>query len=293
MALTLSEKAWLLAERLYIHSYSADKFLALLNECEIEYTAELANLYASLNTHPNLYVFMSEPNYTFAEFMKSVPSYKYIPLLEKIVFEANVEKTQRNDWNYYGEKIKLWYPELVNLLSLASINIDRANKKLEYQEEFHVVSQGDFLPSDLRDMFLDYIRKEINECYINGQYLSVMFLSRKILEVIVIRVFEVVFPKIVNHQYSEANHKLWYDSRHARYHDFEVLLGNLKNNAIAFQEDKDMIIQLVESIKPLKNATNECVHRDYRIPDIDYISQWKIPYVISLGTRVFRKYCRP
>lgn len=290
MALTLSTRVWVLIERLYIHCHSPDEFLNLLREADIEYPSEL---YPTLSSHPNTYIFMSEPNYTFAEFMKLVPSYKYIPLLERVAFDAKVQRTQKDNWNYYGEYIRNWYPELINLLNLAGIKVNKNTKKLDYEEELEAPATDDFLPNNFGDIFLDYIRKEINETYKSRNYLSVMFLSRKVLEVIIIRVFELVFPKILDRQYSAENHRLWYDKRNARYHNFETLLLNLKQNASRFDEDKDLIIQLVEYITPLKNATNECVHRDYKIPDATYVSQWKIPYVIGLANKVFRKYCNP
>jgi hypothetical protein len=37
MTLTLNKRVWLLAERLYIHAYNADKFLKLLALNDIDY----------------------------------------------------------------------------------------------------------------------------------------------------------------------------------------------------------------------------------------------------------------
>lgn len=290
MAITLSNRIWLLTERLYIHCYDADRFLNLLSQFDIEYPGEL---YTTLGTHPNIYIFMSEPDFAFAEFMNQVPSYKYIPLLEKVVYDTRIRDTQKDNWNYYGEYIKNWYPELINLLELAGIEVNWHTKKLGYQEEVESPTTDDFLINNFGDMFLDYIRKEVNETYKNRNYLSVMFLSRKILEVVFVRVFEVVFPKIVNKQYCAENHELWYDKEHGKYQNFETLLSKLKQNSSHFHEDKGLIEALVTYVKPLKNETNECIHRDYKIPDEAYISQWKIPYTIGLATKLFRKYCNP
>jgi len=41
--------------------------------------------------------------------------------------------------------------------------------------------------------FLDYIKKEINESYRERLYLAVMILTRKLIECIIHRIFEIVF----------------------------------------------------------------------------------------------------
>ena len=291
IVLTLSNRVWILTERLYIHAHKTEGFLNLLRGLDIDYPGEV---YPSFEHYKNLYIFMSEENYAFANFMCLVSSYKYIPLLEKVVFDPEGRKTQKDNWNYYGEYIRNWYPELLGLLNLAGIRLDTDARKLEYQEEEEkTVAKGDFLPDAFGDMFLDYMRKEVNECYKSGLYLSVMFLSRKILESTIIRVFEVVSPKLVNKQYSEANHKLWYDRNKGRYHSLWMLLENLEKQSHSFQEDRKLIEELVGLSKPLRNETNACVHSDYKVPDETYISQWRIPYLLSLARKVFRKYCNP
>jgi hypothetical protein len=291
MELKLGNRVWSLAERLYIHTYSWDKFLGLLNECDIQYPVELHTYYQTLDKQMNIYHFMSEPDYSFAEFMQTVSSDKYIPLLQKVVFDPKIQKTPKDDWNYYGEYIREWYPYLITLLNLAGITINYGKEQLDYKEEEEKPIIGEFISDRFGDTFLDYIRKEVNECYQNKNFLAVMFLSRKILEVVVVRVFEIVCPKIVDKQYCEDNHKLWYDLRHGKYHNFETLLDNLKKNSSKFHEDKELIIEFINHIKPLKNETNECIHRDYKMPDVIYISQWKIPYVMAIARKIFHKYC--
>ena len=132
MALTLSDRVWILAERLYVHAHDTDSFLNLLRGLDIDYPGEV---YQWLKTIKEKYLFMSEENYAFADFMHSVPSYKYVPLLETVVFDSEVRKTQKDDWNYYGEYIKNWYPELLNLLNLGGVRVDAGTYKLEYQEK--------------------------------------------------------------------------------------------------------------------------------------------------------------
>jgi hypothetical protein len=290
MTFAINKRVWVLAERLYIHAYSPDKFINLLARNDIDYVGEA---YSDFNTTKGLYTFMSEDNYALALFMELVPSYKYLPLLKEIVFDERVKKTESDNWNYYGESIRNWYPELLGLLNLAGVQIDDSAQQLTFPEIEYLPNKKDFLSDGFGDIFLDYIRKEINECYKNGWYLSVMFLSRKILEVIVVRIFEVVFPKLKNKNYSPENHSLWFDTSHNKYHSFDLLLDNLFDHATDFHEDCDLISDFVSLVRPFKNESNKHVHFDYKTPDEQYINQWKIPKIVGMARKLFRKYCNP
>jgi hypothetical protein len=290
MTLALNRRVWVLAERLYIHSYNPDEFLKLLRQHDIDYPGDK---YVEFNTTKGRYTFMSQDDFTFASFMDLIPSYKYLPLLQDIAFDPKVESTASDNWNYYGEYIRHWYPNLLDLLQLSGVQVNRETKHLEYPDLEEPPPQQDFLPDGFGDHFLDYIRREINECHRNGLHLAVMFLSRKILETVVVRLFEVVFPKLVNKCYSSENHELWYDARRGRYHGFGILLDNLKLKAAAFHEDEGLIREFVSTVKPFKDETNKCVHYDYKTPDERYINEWRIPKLIGLARRLFRKYCNP
>lgn len=290
MTLTLNKRVWVLAERLYIHCYNFQHFLKLLKKDEIEYSGET---YEKFGTTKGFYTFMSEDDYTFATFMELIPAYKYLSVLEKIIFDIRVKATANDNWNYYGEPIRNWYPELIDLLKLAGIQIGYDSLKLTFPEVEQPAERKDYLPDGFGDIFLDYIRKEINEAYKSGWYLSVMFLSRKILEVTVVRVFEVVFPKLKNKTYCPENHQLWYDINHGRYHNFETLLDNLKLKAKDFHEDEGLVLEFISLVRPFKDESNKHVHFDYKIPDEQYINQWKIPKIVGLARRLFRKYCNP
>lgn len=293
MPLTLNKRVWVLAERLFLHCHDCDyeEFLSSLKEFDIDYEE---NEYEDLLklTEPR-YTFMSEENYAFANFMELTPTYKYLPLLERIVFDECVKRTKSDKWNYYGEYIRNWYPSLLELIKLAGVIIDTRNKKLIFQAEEESPESIDFVSEQFGDTFIDYILKELNESFDSARMLSTMFLARKILEVVCIRLMEVVFPKLVNKEYNEANHSLWYDKSRGKYHNFEVLLDNLKSCASKFYEDKNLILEFINLVKPFKNETNVCVHSDYKISDEAYIKQWKIPYLISLARKLFRKYCNP
>jgi len=131
MPLTLNKRVWVLAERLFLHCHDCDyeKFLVLLKEFDIDYEE---NEYKELlkGTKP-LYTFMSEENFAFANFMELIPTYKYLPLLERIVFVECVRRTESDNWNYYGEYIKNWYPSLLELIKLAGVIVNTKRKRLK------------------------------------------------------------------------------------------------------------------------------------------------------------------
>jgi len=140
-----------------LHSHKVEAFLQLLKDFEIEYPG---NSYQNFAEYKNLYIFMSEENYDFAIFMRAVPSNKYLPLLGKVLFDPKIINTQKDDWNYYNEYVKNWYPDLLGLLDLAGVIVDPGLKKLAYRERDESIfnPNDNFIPDAFGDMFLDNIR---------------------------------------------------------------------------------------------------------------------------------------
>ena len=236
---------------------------------------------------------MSKENYDFANFMQTIPNYKYLQLLERVVFDSKIIETKNDNWNFYGEEIKHWYPTILSMLKISGIKIEKKSNKLIFDDVDFTPTGDDFLPYQFNDPFLDYIRKEINESYKGRLFLSTMILSRKMIEVIFTRVLEIVFPKLVNGKYSEYNHNIWYNKKRNSYRDFGELIDNTKINSRFFHEDKELIEELCAFVKPFKDETNSNVHNDYKIPDENYISQWKASHIINLARKVYKKYCNP
>ena len=128
--MSIDSKVWVYVERLYIHAHGADTFRQLLLSLGIKYTNDLYNHFEE--TKPK-YTFMSQENYDFANYMKNVPEEKYIPLLERIVFDPKVMATTRDNWNYYKEPIKKWLPLVRELLIANGIQLDSRNFRLIHQ----------------------------------------------------------------------------------------------------------------------------------------------------------------
>ena len=126
MPLILNARAWVLAERLFVHAHDSATFQELLKDCGIDYKE--FDYEKEFATVKGKYTFMSEDNLIFAQYMQLVSSYKYLPLLERIVFDQDVKITQEDNWNYYGEYIRKWRPELLDLLRLAGVKVEEATK---------------------------------------------------------------------------------------------------------------------------------------------------------------------
>jgi hypothetical protein len=295
MSIKLNQEIWVYIERLYIHCYSVEDFQNFLKKFGIEYDNPL---YSELkSTGPAreipIYKFMSEINYDFANFMQTVPTYKYLPILKKVIFDKDIIATRMDGWNYYGEFIRNWHPKIMEILRGAGVNIDIDNKDFSVSEDEENFGGPDFLPYEFSDLFLDYIRKEINESYKNGQLLATIILSRKLLEALVIRIFEVVFPKMKNGIYNEDNHKLWYDRDKNRHQFFETLINNLKIKSDDFHEDKELIEIACDSIDRVRIEANKCVHKDYKIPNEESLKSIKIENAVVSIRKIYKKYCNP
>lgn len=209
MSLIINNQIWQLTEKLYIHCYDTSGFVDFLESYEVKLPDDFYSNF-------EIYSFMSTEQNKFVQYMQRVPSYRYIPILEKITFNGKIKNTQRDNWNYYGIYIRHWYPELIKQLKQVGLEIDDTSNKLSFQgSEMDTIQDGsDFLKYNFSDPFLDYIKKEINENHNDRHYLSVMVLSRKLFECLVKRIFEVVFRKYDERGvYNEQNHSLWFNKK--------------------------------------------------------------------------------
>lgn len=282
----INDQIWQYVEKIYIHCYELDGFLKFIKSKNIE-------LPASIYDNFEIYRLMSTDNHDFAEFMRSISIYKCLPILSEVIFDVKIQSTQSSSWNYYGTSIKNWYPQLKNQIEQAGFAIDNANKEIYPKDDvIPNLRRRELIELDFSDPFLNHIKKEINECYIEEHFLAVMILSRKLAECLIIRLMERVFPKYQNNTYSSQNHSLLCDIRkNYRIHDLSVLLENIKDNAVAFQEDRDLVKDTYSLVKPFKNEINKMVHKDYKNPIKENVDIWDISRMMSMLWKLYKKYC--
>jgi hypothetical protein len=249
--------------------------------------------YADFGQNKPLYKFMSEPNFEFAEFMKKIPTHQYLRILEAFAFNEDIRSTTDDGFNYYGEKINRWYPEFIQLMELAGINVDLATKKLIYNPAEIAPPADELFSFVFGDVFLDRIRIEANDANKSQLYLSVAFLTRKMIEVVAIRLLEVVFPKLVSGAYDANNHDLWFDRSKGTYRGLSSLLETIKLRANHFHEDENLVLKFHGLAEPLRKEANACVHCEFAQPDGQFVAKYRFAYAIQLAHRLFRKYCNP
>ncbi|KKG10437.1 hypothetical protein [Methanosarcina sp. 2.H.A.1B.4] len=121
MILLIKNETWYYVERLYLHVYGSSKFINFLRSFELNYDVEYPN---------NIHDFMKEHDHSIEDFMSIVKDEKKLEILKKIIFDTQIEKTQRLDFNYYGEQINAWYPKVVENLKSSNIDIDYTNETL-------------------------------------------------------------------------------------------------------------------------------------------------------------------
>lgn len=289
MALVIKNRLWELSEKLYIHCYKTSGFIDFLRSNGV-------NLPDDYYSNFEVYSFMSTEQNNFAQFMQRIPTYRYFPILEKIIFNENIKNTQRDNWNYYGTYIKKWYPELVNQIKQAGLVLDDLGQKISVQEIEQDFPGGnlDFLQYDFKDPFLDYLKKEINENYNDGHYVAVVILSRKLMECIVLRIYEIVFrEKDENGIYNARHHGLWYDVSSGRTLNFDRLIDNLRDNSVSFYDAKDLMEDTCVLMKSFKKEANKVTHRDYKIPTQDNVEKLDIPGICSKLRRLYLRFCNP
>lgn len=289
MGFMVSEQIWQYVEKLYIHCYKIDGFIDFLKSRDIILPQDF---YANRD----IPIIMSTDSRDFSHYMKGVSFYRYISVLEGMIFDRKIKDTQLEEMEYYGIYVKSWYPQLIDQIQKAGLIIDNVENKVNRKEDTSSegVSSQDLLVMSFNDIFLDYIKKEINECYSRGNYLAAMILGRKLAECTIIRIFEVVFrKKDVNGTYNAAHHALWFDTAKNRILDFDDLLQNLKDNSADFQEDKVLVEEISLQVRTFKNETNQLVHRDYKIPNQKGVDGWDLPGIFGKLCKVYKKYCNP
>lgn len=158
-SLTINKEVWNYVEKLYLHCYkSSEKFTEFLSKHEIEYYSRFYPLNRKGKDYRKFYEYMKTENNDFANFMaEEVASYKYLNVLEEIIFDEDIRKTEGDNWNYLSKPIKNWYPSLISFSKKAGLNIDFKEKKLVYE----IKKDEYFVINNFESSFWDIVHKRI------------------------------------------------------------------------------------------------------------------------------------
>jgi hypothetical protein len=193
------------------------------------------------------------------KFLLSLPLEDSLVVIKDILENDDVKRDKDNNWNIYGDYIKYWREQLINFLKENGIEYEDSSKtfSLVGGEPISIATTKRKLPTllsiEFNDFFYDSLKDEINKTYKFGLFTSTMFLSRKLLENIVIEILRIKYPPNAS-----GNLELYYGRE--RFHDFTILLKNLEGKKDEFGIDKDIISEFISSVQPFRPRANSNAH---------------------------------
>jgi hypothetical protein len=115
---------------------------------------------------------------------------------------------------------------------------------------------------DTDDKWLNSHLNEINKTYTYGCYTATFILCRKVLENLIIH--HILKKKYPTH--SQHDREKYFDVRvKKRFHDFAVLLSNLRDSANDFNSENKIVERVCELADGFKETANEMTHSLYHI----------------------------
>lgn len=197
----------------------------------------------------------------------------------------NIIKTQK-------EKIDEEFREnsakrIVTLLAQMGISFDWATHKFsssdkEIEDVFPKRREVPLLiDQEFEDFFYSHLKDEINKAYRLGLFTSVMLLSRKIIENLVIDILRLKFPPSIPN-----NLLIYYNEKEMRFHDFTLLIKNLEDRKNEFHLDKETLADFISLVKPFRPSANSNAHSIVKISDEKEILNFQIPRMIALLKRL-------
>ena len=117
--------------------------------------------------------------------------------------------------------------QLINFLRDADVDYDSSTKEFKIKDDDHTVTfpltKDNLITEKFDDFFYIRLKNEINIGYKFGLYSSVIVLSRKLVENLLIEILRKKYPRN-----KKGNLEFYYDTKRRRFHDFIVLLDNLE-----------------------------------------------------------------
>lgn len=221
------------------------------------------------------------------KFLSSLSLEDSLIIFKDIIENEDVKRDKDNNWNNWGDFIKEWRPQLLSYLKENGIEYDEENKtfSLVGGEPIQILTSirklPEFLNIEFNEYFYNNLRDEINSTYKFGLFTSTMFLSRKLLENLVIDILRQKFPATVS-----GNLELYYNSSQGRFNDFTILLKNLEDKKEEFGVDEEIITEFVSLIKPFRPRANSNTHSIIIIGNEEDLLKFDVPKMSALLLRL-------
>jgi hypothetical protein len=118
-----------------------------------------------------------------------------------------------------------------------------------------------FAKYETSDRFLKAHLDEINRTYTHDCYTATFILCRKVLENLIIHhILKKKYPTK-----SQKDREKYYDARRGRFHDFGILLSNLRESSSDFNSEKPLVERLCQLSDGFKETANDMTHSRYHI----------------------------
>lgn len=202
-------------------------------------------------------------------------------VIKDLLENSEVKNDRNSNWNNFGDFICNWRPQLIDYLRDNGIiyNDDTKNFSLTSGEAIPLIVPNRQLAKlvdiEFGDIFYNKLRDEINEAYKMGLFTSVMLLSRKLFENLLIEILRNKYPPNI-----PSNLEIYFIQSDKRFQNFTILLKNIEDRKSDFTVDEYLITEIISKIKPFRKSANSNAHsiimvsgeKDILIFDISRIS---------------------
>jgi hypothetical protein len=199
----------------------------------------------------------------------------------------NYDVKNPDNWNYFGDYVSSWRPLLIEYLRDNGItyNENEKNFSLTSGEPILIVPLGqlsNLIDQDFNNVFYNELRDEINKAYQMRLFTSVMLLSRKLFENLIIEILRMKYPPNI-----PGNLEIYYLVKDQKFQNFTILLMNIEERKSEFTVDEHLINEIISLIKPFRKGANANAHSIIIVSDEKDISKFDIPRISALLLRLY------
>ena len=135
---------------------------------------------------------------------------------------------------------------------------------------------------EFEDVFYNKLRDEINDACEMGLFTSVMLLSRKLFENLLIEILRIKYPPN-----QSSNLEIYFIKNEQRFQNFTVLLKNIEDKKSDFTVDETLITEIISQIKPFRKGANSSAHSIIIVSDNKDILEYDIPRISALLLKLY------
>jgi hypothetical protein len=230
-------------------------------------------------------------NYSLDDFHEQKMILSHSKLDRIYEFKLNIPTIKETELNWSESEERLNNnQELENnfLKSLSEfISIDTHTDTYYLIDNFNFIQifpqqRNNLINYNFNDKYYRNLIFQINFSWRLGLFLSTLILSRKLIENLIIELLRKKFP-------SSNAINLYFNIKERRFHDFSILLENLKVKKNSFIPDINEIDRIIQMAQPFRKGANSATHHPFENPDGNEILKLKISEIVE---SILRIYCK-